>query len=328
MIQVRALALDGVSSFDLACAVQTFARGPEPAGRPDGFELTVCGPTPGIIPSPDGFDLQVSKGLEALSAADIIIVPGRHPVDAAAPTNVIDALHAAHARGTIVASICIGAFVLAQAGLLDGRDATTHWAYTRRLADEFPAIRVHPEPLYIDDGDILTSAGLAAGLDLCLHIVRRTAGTAAAARLARWNVVGPHREGGQAQFIPCYRPPVSSAGLGPVQSWIRENLDKPLALDDIAARVHISTRTLNRRFLAEVGMTPKQWIIEQRVAAARELLEDDSISIETVARRTGFPSTTALRKQLRIRTSSTPSGYRRTFAERSANPDTVHAPER
>lgn len=317
--RVCALALDGVITFDLGCIVQAFGRGSDSSGRSAYFELSVCGPRLGTVTSPDGFDLLVPHGLEALTDADIVVVPARHP-DAQPPSDdVVQALRDAHQRGAVIASICIGAFVLAHAGLLDNRAATTHWAYTDELAARFPLVNVLPEPLYVDEGDILTSAGLAAGLDLCLHIVRREAGSAAAAALARWNVVGPHREGGQAQFIPPRPRPNCDSSLGPILAWACERLEQPLPLTRLAARAHVSTRTLNRWFLSELGMTPKQWLIEQRVAAARELLEDPTLSIDTVAQRTGFPSTAALRQHLRSRTTMTPSAYRRTFANPAVN---------
>jgi transcriptional regulator GlxA family with amidase domain len=314
MKRVCALALDGVSTFDLSSVVQMFGRGPDPSGEPAGFTLTVCGRTRAVR-SMDGFDLSVRHGLEAMDDADIVMVPGRHPYAEAPPSDVVETLRSAHDRGSTLASICIGAFVLAHTGLLDNRRATTHWAYSDELARRFPAVDVRPEPLYVDDGDVLTSAGLAAGLDLCLHIVRREAGSAAAARLARWNIVSPHREGGQAQFIPPRHRFDRETDLGPVLAWARERLHEPLPLTRLAAHAHVSTRTLNRRFVTELGITPKQWIIDQRVALAREMLEDATIGVDAVARQAGFPSAAALRHHLRNSTTMTPSAYRRTFAE-------------
>jgi transcriptional regulator GlxA family with amidase domain len=234
--------------------------------------------------------------LDALSGADLIVVPARYPPDREPNGDVVEALRAANASGVTVASICLGAFVLAYAGLLDGRPATTHWAYSGQLATLFPRVRVRERELYVDDGDILTSAGLAAGLDLCLHLVRRHLGAAAAARLASprlasWNVVAPHREGGQAQFIP---PPVAR----------------------LAERARVSQRTLARQFRAQLGTSVTQWVLTQRVARARELLETGDASLDQIARLTGFPSSEALRKHVRRHTAVNPSSYRRAFQER------------
>jgi len=313
MKRVCAFALEGVVSFDLACVVQSFARGPGTAGEPDGFALTVCGTRAGAIGTPDGFGLRIKNGLGALDGADIVIVPGRFPYNTPPPREVITALRAAHARGAVVASICVGAFILAHAGLLDGRRATTHWAYCDELAQTFPAIDVEPEPLYIDEGQILTSAGLAAGLDLCLHLVRRERGAAAAARLARWNVLAPHREGGQAQFIPAPAPPASVGALGPTLEWAGRHLHESLPVARLAAHACVSERTLIRRFRSELGTTPKRWLLEQRIARARELLETTTLDIETIARASGLPSAPSLREHLRSRTSLTPTAYRRTY---------------
>jgi len=312
--KVCAVVLDAVVTFDLACAVQAFARA-APDATLDGFDLTVCGMRRGMVATIDGFGLRVAHGLEAMAEAEIVIVPARLPHNEPPPRKLTSALREAHERGAIIASICLGAFTLAQAGLLDGRRATTHWAYCEELSATFPRIDVQPARLYVDEGDVLTSAGLAAGLDLCLHIVRREAGAATAGRIARWNVIAPHREGGQAQFIPPSSPADPLAeDLGALLAWARERLHEPLPLARLATRCHLSERTLNRRFQAALGTTPKRWIIDQRVALARELLEDSKLEIETVAQRAGFPSTAALRAHLRASTAMTPSGYRRTFA--------------
>lgn len=316
MRNVCALALPGVNTFDLACATQVFGNGPGVAGEPHGFALTVCraGPRRGLVPTSDGVTLGVPRGLDAVADAEIVMVPGRFPPAAPPPREVIVALRAAHARGALIASICVGAFVLAYAGLLDGRRATTHWAYADELAQLFPAVDVDSKPLYVDGGSILTSAGLAAGLDLCLHIVRREAGTTDASRLANWNVVSPHREGGQAQFIPARRYPSLDQGLAPTLHWARERLHEPITLADLAAHAHVSERTLSRRFMQALGVPPKRWLLDQRVGLARELLEDPALPIEAVARRAGFPTVAALRHQLDVRIGMTPTAYRRVFA--------------
>jgi transcriptional regulator GlxA family with amidase domain len=310
-VRACALALDGVVTFDLGCAVQTLGRGAGRDGVADGFTLTTCGVHPGRVRTPDGFLLEVEHGLEAVAAADLVVVPGRFPHDAPAPPAVLDALRSVHERGATVMSICIGAFVLAQAGLLDGRTATTHWDYCADLAGQYPEVDVRPDVLYVDEADVLTSAGLAAGLDLCLHVVRRHAGAAVAARLASWNVTAPHRDGGQAQFIPPSARPAAATGLGPTLAWACDRLGERLAITDLARHAHMSVRTFNRRFAGEVGCSPKQWLTEQRVARARELLESSDDDVERIAQLAGFPSTAALREHLRRRVGLTPTAYRR-----------------
>jgi transcriptional regulator GlxA family with amidase domain len=320
-LRVVALALDGVITFDLACAVQAFGRGPGREGAPAGFVLRTCGRRPGPVATPDGFGLRVGHGLDALAGADIVLVPGRHPHDAPVPRDVTAALRAAHASGAVVMSICVGAFVLAAAGLLDGRPVTTHWDYCDDLAAQYPLLEVRPDVLYVDDGDVLTSAGLAAGLDLCLHVVRREAGAAAATRLASWNLVAPHREGGQAQFIaPPPRPDTAAgagAGLGPTLAWAHRHLHEPLTLARLARESCMSERTFSRRFVAEVGVPPKRWLLAQRVGRARELLESTDLPVEVVADRSGFASAAALRLHLRRHAATTPTAYRTTFQARA-----------
>jgi transcriptional regulator GlxA family with amidase domain len=265
--------------------------------------------------TPDGFGLTVDHGLDALSGADLIVVPARYPHDQPPSPDVVDALRAANASGATVASICIGAFVLAYAGLLDGRPATTHWAYSAQLGTAFPRVRLRERELYVDDGDIVTSAGLAAGLDMCLHLVRRELGAAAAARLASWNVVAPHRDGGQAQFIPPAAAPVADGTLGPLLEWTLDHLHEPLPVERLAEHARVSQRTLARQFRAQLGVSVTQWILSRRVARARELLETGDASLDQIARFTGFPSSEALRKHVRRHTAVNPSAYRRAFRE-------------
>lgn len=316
-LRVAALALEGVVSFDLACAVQVFNRGPDPSGRPEHFTLRTCGLRPGTVATPDGYRLHVDHGLEALAGADVVVVPGHHPFDAGLPDSACRALRDAHQRGATVASICVGAFLLGHAGLLDDRPATTHWAYCASLAEAFPRVEVRPNDLFVDDGSVLTSAGLAAGLDLCLHLARREAGTAAASRLARWNVVAPHRDGGQAQFIPTSSPFVASGDVGPTVAWAQRHLHERPNVARLAEHACMSERTFSRRFRAEVGVPPKRWLLEQRTRLARELLEQTEMSVEAIAEQAGFPSSAALRVQLRRQIGTTPTAYRRTFGSPS-----------
>jgi transcriptional regulator GlxA family with amidase domain len=314
-LRVRALALDGVVTFDLGCAVQAFARGPGPEGRPAGFELLVCGERPGPVATTDGFGLTVHHGLDALAGADLVVVPARYPHDELPSGQVIDALREASASGATVASICIGAFVLAHAGLLDGRPATTHWAYSAELGTTFPRVRVRERELYVDDGDIVTSAGLAAGLDMCLHLVRRERGAAAATQLAAWNVVAPHRDGGQAQFIPPDPASAADGTLGPLLEWALDHLHEPLPVRRLAEHARVSQRTLARRFRAQLGLSVTQWILRQRVTRARELLETSDAALDQIARRAGFAGPEALRKHVRRHTAVNPSAYRRAFQD-------------
>ncbi|MFI9507020.1 GlxA family transcriptional regulator [Nocardia sp. NPDC052566] len=312
MKRVVALALDGVISYDLACVVQAFRYCPGKDGEPLGFQLDTCGARAGAVNSPDGFSLYVEHGLEALADADVVVVPGRVPGEV--PEEVAAALRAAAARGAMMVSICVGAFVLAEAGLLDGRPATTHWAFCDDFARRFPAVRLDPGALYIDDGDVLTSAGLSAGWDLCLHIVRRELGAAIAADLARWNVRPPHREGGQAQYIPAVvRGNDMHDSLAATLDWAAAN---PAAAPDVSAlagHALMSERTFIRRFKAELGTTPRRWLEAQRTARARELLETTELPVEVVAAHAGFGSVTALRAHLRTATGTTPAGYRRSL---------------
>ncbi|EFV13430.1 GlxA family transcriptional regulator [Segniliparus rugosus] len=310
---VAALALDGVITYDLACAVQMFRRGPGRGGESGGFELVTCGEKPGTVWTPDGFTIEVERGLDALRSADVVVVPGRAPHDFPPSDEVLAALRDTHQRGAVVVSICIGAFVLAAAGLLDRRPATTHWEYCDDMRRLYPLVDLRPEALYVDDGDVLTSAGLCAGMDLCLHVVRREMGAAAASDLARWNVMAPHRDGGQAQFIPPADFGRGAGGLGPTLSWAAEHLAEVADVAALARRAHMSLRTFNRRFGEEVGATPKRWLDAQRVARARALLENTDLAVESIAEHCGFGSVTAMRAHLRKATATTPSAYRRAF---------------
>lgn len=312
-VTVAALALDGVITYDLACAVQMFRRGPGRSGMPDGFSLTTCGERVGPVWSPDGFTLSVESDIDALRSADIVVIPGRAPHDAPPSDEVLSALVEAHQRGAIMVSICIGAFVLAAAGLLDRRPATTHWEFCDDMHRLYPEVDLRPDALYVDDGDVLTSAGLSAGMDLCLHVVRRELGATAASALARWNVMAPHRDGGQAQFIPPPSPAAIDSGLAAVLSWATKNLAAASDVETLARQAHLSLRTFNRRFTEEVGTTPKRWLDLQRATRARELLEATDMTVESIAAQCGFGSVTAMRTHLRRVTSTTPSAYRRAF---------------
>jgi transcriptional regulator GlxA family with amidase domain len=303
--RVVALALPPVVSFDLSVPAQVFGRYESP------YTFEACGPEPGLVQTTTGFSVHVERGLEALTDADTVLVPGFEP--APLPEAILAALRAAHARGARVGSICTGAFALAQAGLLDGRRATTHWAYASRLARTYPEVRVDPDVLYVDEGDIVTSAGVAAGIDLCLHLVRRDIGAEAANAIARQIVVAPHRDGGQAQFVDAPLPPADERGLAVTRAWALDRLREPLTVAAMAAHAGCSERTFARRFRAETGTTPLQWLLRQRVLHARRLLEATDLPVEHIADAAGFGTATSLRSHFRRALATTPVAYRRTF---------------
>jgi transcriptional regulator GlxA family with amidase domain len=306
--RVVALVVRDVVAFDLAIPAQIFGR------ERDLYEWAVCTPEPGPVPTEAGlgFDLLVPYGLEALSSADTIIVPGIGDDGLPPAPDALEALRAAARRGVRVASICTGAFVLAAAGLLDGRRATTHWREAALLAREFPAVEVDPDVLFVDEGDVLTSAGVAAGIDLCLHIVRKDQGAEVANAIARRIVVAAHRDGGQAQFVERPLPP-ESGGLAATRAWIEEHLDEQLTVEDMARHAACSPRSFARRFRAETGTTPLQWVIGRRVAEAQRLLEGTELPIEQVATSSGFGTAAALRQHFGRALSTSPSAYRRAF---------------
>jgi AraC family transcriptional activator FtrA len=312
---VVALIFGGVVAFDLATPAQVFGH---PAERRR-YAFTVCTPEPGPVPTHTGFAIVAEEGLDALERADMVVVPGHDDVERAWPPAALDALRAAHARGARVASVCTGAFVLAAAGLLDGRRATTHWNDARTLAALHPSVRVDPDVLYVDEGDVLTSAGVAAGIDLCLHLVRRDHGAERANRVARRIVVAPHRSGGQAQFVERPLPAGASApagGIAATLDWALERLGEPLTVADMARHALMSERSFARRFRAETGTTPLRWLIDQRVAHARRLLERTDLPVEAVAAESGFGSAVGLREHFGRAVHTTPAAYRRAFRGR------------
>ncbi|WP_424643235.1 GlxA family transcriptional regulator [Embleya sp. AB8] len=315
MHTVAILALDGVLGFDLTTPVEAFGRTRLPDGRP-AYRVKVCAPEPGVDVDAGAFTLRAPWGLAALAEADTIMVPGRADPTMPVPEHVLAELRAAAASGTRIASICVGAFVLAAAGLLDGLRATTHWLATAELAERYPKIAVDPDVLYIDNGSILTSAGAAAGLDLCLHMIRRDLGSAVAADSARMSVMPLERAGGQAQFIVHEPPAPDGASLEPLLCWLREHSERELLLDDIAARAGMSARSLNRHFRQQTGTTPLQWLYRVRISRAQHLLETTTHPIDRIAGQTGFGSPTAFRDRFKRITGTTPNAYRRAFQSR------------
>jgi transcriptional regulator GlxA family with amidase domain len=312
--RVVVLALPGVLALDFGIPVQAFGSwidGP--------YAVTVCTELPGPVPVHGAPALLVEAGLDALAHADTIVVPGQ--AGQGPPSEpVLTALAAAAAGGARMVSICTGAFVLAAAGLLDGRRATTHWQHTAALARDYPAVRVEPRALYVDEGSILTSAGVAAGIDLCLHIIRTDGGAGTANQRARALVAAPHRSGGQAQYIDHPALPPRAGGLGQVRAWALRHLDQPLTVDQMARRACMSRRTLIRRFHEETGQPPMRWLLDARIDRARELLESCDVPMEAVARMCGLGTPANLRTLFRRHLGVPPSAYRDTFRHRAVDP--------
>ncbi len=309
--RVAAVCLDGLVAFDLTAATQVFVAASQRDGTPL-YEVTTCSQGGAEVATTTGFRLAPEHGLEALACADTVVVPGYFALLDPPPGAVTEALREAGARGARVLSVCTGAFALAYAGLLDGRRATTHWAHAEQLAALFPAVEVDAAALYVDEGDAMTSAGLSAGIDLSLHVVRKDFGAAAGERVARRMVAAPHREGGQAQFIK--RPPAGEQGsLEATRRWAAERLAEPLDVAAMARHAAVSPRTFARRFREETGTTPLRWLLAQRVLEARRLLEDSDLPVEDVAWRAGFGSAASLREHFRRATATTPTAYRRSF---------------
>ncbi|MGW6405082.1 GlxA family transcriptional regulator [Streptomyces sp. NPDC055134] len=309
MHRVVALVRPVQSAFELGCAVEVF--GTERPGIPQHYEFELCTETPGPVPTTGGYTMSVLQGLSALTTADTVIIPGWLPVEEPLSDRVRRALLRAHARGARLVTICSGVFALAGTGLLDGRSATTHWARAEQLRRDFPRVRVEPDRLYVDHGDVATSAGAGAGFDLCLHLVRHDHGAAYAALLARHMVLPPHREAGQAQCAP---PPPEEALSGLIE-WADERLGTPLSVGDLAAHLGVSPRTLTRRFADQLGTSPGAWILSRRVAAARDLLEETDLPVEAIAVRVGLASAVNLRRRFRAQTGTTPGAYRQGFRD-------------
>ncbi|MDQ1439784.1 MAG: hypothetical protein QOG97_12 [Acidimicrobiaceae bacterium] len=316
---VVAVLFDGVSPFEFAVACEVFGidRSVDVGAPWYRFKVCAAGPTP--ITTGIGFTIDTPYGLEALRRADTIIVPAGQGED---NEPLLDALRQAHRRGARIMSVCTGAFILAAAGLLDGRRATTHWMHAAELARRFPLIKVDPDVLYVDDGDILTSAGTAAGIDLCLYVVRLDYGAEAANIVARRMVVPPHRDGGQAQFVT--QPVSDLPACDPFTetlAWAIEHLDADLSVNELAARSAMSTRTFARRFGETHGTTPHQWLLRQRVLLAQRLLETTDLPIELVASQCGMGSSANLRQHFQRIVRNTPQGYRRCFQQGCGQPE-------
>ena len=309
--RVAAIAVPGVAAFELGLVCEVFGIDRSDTGGPR-FDFTVCTPDPGPLPMKQGLRLDVPAGLEATADADLVIaLPYGAPYEL--PEPVLQALRDAHDRGAWVMSICSGTFALGEAGLLDGRRCTTHWMYADDLQRRYPTAEVDPAVLYVEDRGVISSAGTAAGIDACLHLIRRELGAQQAAMVARRMVVPPHRDGGQAQYVDTPLP-CDADTLAPLLAWMTEHLDAELTVPDLAARALMSERTFARRFRAETGTTPAAWVTRQRLVRAQEMLERTSAGVDEVARTSGFGSAAILRHHFARVLGTSPQAYRRQFA--------------
>ncbi|ADD40147.1 GlxA family transcriptional regulator [Stackebrandtia nassauensis] len=311
--RVVALVNEPQSPFELASAAEVFG-----GVRPDvprHYDFRVCAEHPGPVATTVGYPMLVDAGLAALRRADTVVIPGWQPHDAPVSAAIIAALRSAHRRGARIAAICTGAFVLARTGLLDGRRATTHWRHTAELAADFPELRVDRDVLFVDHGDVATSAGTGAGIDLCLHLVRSDHGAAYAAQIALNMVLPPHREGSQLQYATRPAPVRADESLAPVLEWASTRLHNRLTVGRLAEQAGLSERTLARRFAEQLGVSPGQWLLGQRLDAARVLLESSDLPVDAIVTRVGLASAVNLRRRFRSRFGTTPGGYRRAFGE-------------
>jgi transcriptional regulator GlxA family with amidase domain len=312
MHKVAVVAMHGAVSFDLAIPCEVFGRLRVPGG---GYRVQVCGEAPEVRAG--AFNIRAPWTLEHLAGADTVVVPGVEDPDLPVPEPIVDAIRAAARAGARIASICTGAFVLAATGLLDGQRVTTHWIAASLLAARYPSLTVDPNVLFVDNGRFITSAGASAGLDMCLHLVRRDHGQAVAARAARLAVAPLDREGGQAQYIR-HEAPGSSTSLAPLLTWMRKNARRPLTLECLASQASTSPRTLNRRFKEQTGTTPLQWLLDARIRDAQELLETTTLSVDEVATTVGFDGPSSFRERFRRTVGVGPRAYRRTFSGESS----------
>jgi AraC family transcriptional regulator, transcriptional activator FtrA len=317
-MSVVALALsDGVPLYELAAPCAIFGTDRTEITGTDWYDFRVCGPPGARVDQ--WFRSTAEHGYEDLVVSDTVIVPACHDGAMHPPTDLVEAVRAAYDHGARVMSICTGAFVLAEAGLLDGRRAATHWLHADILAQRYPAIRVDADVLYIDEGRVLTSAGKSAGTDLCLHVVRCDYGASVANQIARRMVAPPHREGGQAQYITAQMPKSARDSLSAAMAWALDNLTEPITVEDLAVRAHLTPRSLNRSFRQRIGTNPLSWLHEQRLRRAQELLERTDHGIDLIAQQSGFATAATLRRHFRQELGTTPGCYRRTFSRRSAD---------
>ena len=314
---VAVIVHDGITPFELGVAVDMFGPEWKSIFGPWWYRLSVCALEPGPVTVEGGFQVMANHGPERVLRADTVVVLPRTTVRPS-PPGLVDVLQRAYARGARILSLCTAAFVLAEAGLLDGLRATTHWTDCPELAARFPKVSVHPDVLFVDEGSILTSAGSAASIDLCLHVVRKDFGSEIATQVARHLVVPPQRDGGQAQYIATPLPPLDESNLfADTVVWMQQNLDHAITVEDMATRAAMSPRTFARRFRQTNGTTPYQWLLRQRIMLAQSLLETTDLPVEIVAARTGFSTAANLRKHFGRSVRTSPQGYRRAFQERA-----------
>jgi AraC family transcriptional regulator, transcriptional activator FtrA len=311
---VVALAYDRLCTFEFGCTVELFAL-ERPELKVDWYDFAVCAIEPGPIRAAGGFTIDAPYAPELLECADTIVIPGWRDADEAPPESLLALLRAAHARGARLCSICSGAFVLAAAGLLDGRRATTHWRYADQLARRYPAIEVLPDDLYVDSDRLITSAGSAAGLDMLLYLVRRDHGARVGNLVAQRLVVASHREGGQAQYLPRPMAHDDQGRLSRLIEWVRAHPAEPHSVASMAAHAAMSPRTLQRRFSEATGYGPLEWLIRERIAIVKDLLENSGTPLSRIAGLTGFGSEESLRHHFRRATATTPGAYRRQFSQ-------------
>ncbi|SDH32184.1 Transcriptional regulator GlxA family, contains an amidase domain and an AraC-type DNA-binding HTH domain [Lentzea fradiae] len=315
--RVAVLALDGVQPMEVGMPFQTFGL------HHRHYDVILCGRSAGPVETLNGWSLVAPHGLDEVVKADTVVVPAYRGSERDTPPDatpdVRDALREAHSRGARIATICTGAFALASTGLLDGKRATTHWLLTDELARRHPRIDVDPGVLYVDNGSLLTSAGVASGIDLCLHLLRRDCGAATATSIARGIVAAPHREGGQAQYVTRPPAPPNRIELSATLEWALHRLDTPLAVADLAAHAAVAERTFARMFTAQLGVSPIRWLTAARVSRARELLETTDAGIDHIGRMCGLGSPANFRHHFRVATGTTPTDYRRTFSSRTTS---------
>jgi transcriptional regulator GlxA family with amidase domain len=312
---VAVIVAEGSAAFELGVLCEVFGVDRTDDGVPP-FDFRICAEHPGRPLRSTGFSLVPEYGLDAALTADLVAVPAISctPDSAGAPPAILEILRAAHANGALLLSVCSGVYLLAEAGLLDGLRCTLHWRHAATFRARFPAIKVDEDVLFVDEGQVVTSAGTAAGIDACLHLVRREIGSEVANRIARRMVVAPHRDGGQRQFVDLPVPDTNRENIRPVLDWMLEHLDVEISAAQLARRAAMSERTFARRFVAETGTTPQRWLAIQRVLHARRLLEQTTLSVDEVARESGFGAPALLRHHFHRTVGVTPSDYRRTFA--------------
>src|ERR671921_1137803 len=318
MHTVALVVFDRISPFEMAVPCEIFGADRSDMGLPN-YRFLVCAAEEGLLRTDAGFGIVAPHGLDGLSEAQTVVVPAWRDVDEAPSAELVEALRQSYGRGARIVSLCSGAFILAHAGLLDGRRATTHWMYAKTLAERFPAVEVNPNVLYVDQGRILTSAGTAAGIDLCLHMVRLDYGAEVANAFARRMVVPPHRDGEQAQYVRI--PVAESHGEGPLMdtlAWAGANLGEPLTVSGMAQHARMSDRTFARRFREVTGTTPLRWVLRQRILAAQRRLESSEDPVERIAQDCGFGTGATLRLHFGRGVGVSPTRYRATFRQEAA----------